>query len=104
MGCCGSACQTAHANGLGQTYFDCGALDQHTAEQARLAALAWNPSGTPVVSGLSCGLCLCQVRGGQAAVWCYAGSNAKGQVRVTNTPNCLAAVCPLGGPGDLVWH
>lgn len=101
--CCPSGvCQTAHANGLGQTYFDCAALDLHTLDQARLAALVWAPSGTPFESGLQCGLCLCRQTGTQAAVWCYAGSNAKGLVRVTNTPNCPAAFCP--GTGDLAWH
>jgi hypothetical protein len=101
--CCpGSGCQTVHPNGLGQSYRDCGPLDEHTSAQALLAAEAWSPAGTTVTSGLQCGSCLCQQSANAAAVWCYAGSQSKGLVRTTPSPNCLAAACPL--PGGIPWR
>jgi len=106
-GCCGdgTSCQTAHWNGLSANYYDCGALDQHTLEQARLAALSWAPpgQGQTVEVGLQCGFCLCRQTASQAAVWCYAGSPLKGFVAVTGSGNCLAAFCPSGVNG-VAWH
>jgi hypothetical protein len=98
-GCCGTVgtCQTSHPNGLGGAYFDCGALDEHTAAQARLAAESWSAAGQTVESGLPCSACLCRQTATQAAVWCYVGSNARGRVEVTNSPNCFAAACPFVG-------
>jgi hypothetical protein len=101
--CCGASCQTQHANGLGQYYFDCGSLDQHTLEQAGLAAIAWSASGSTWEAGLACGSCLCRQSATQAAVWCYAGSPMKGLVQVTRSPNCLAAACPISGSAQ-AWH
>ena len=101
--CCGSRCQTAHANGLGQTYHDCGALDAWTLEQARLAAQAWSPSGPTQEEGICSVNCVCRESTGQAAVWCYTGSNAPGYVRVSEGPFCRAALCPMPGI-DPRWH
>jgi hypothetical protein len=100
---CGARCQTLHANGLGQFYYDCGSLDEHTLVQARLAAIAWSASGSEWESGLQCGFCLCRQSANQAAVWCYAGSPMKGLVQVTDSPNCLAAACPISGSAQ-AWH
>jgi hypothetical protein len=83
-------------------YFDCGALDQYTLAQARLAAESWSPTGTTFESGLCSPSCLCRQTTTQAAVWCYAGSNAEGRVRVTETPNCFAAFCP--STLDAAWR
>ncbi len=101
--CCGSGCQTAHANGLGQTYQDCGSLDEWTADQARLAGEAWSATGTTRGEAVCSVNCVCRESAGQAAVWCYAGSNAPGLVLVTDSPNCFAAACPFPGYG-LPWH
>jgi hypothetical protein len=102
--CCPSGgCPLAHANGLGGSYYDCGALDEHTLAQARLAAESWSATGITLESGLQCGSCLCRQTATQAAVWCYAGSPNKGLVQVTNSPNCLAAACPFAGYG-VAWH
>lgn len=101
--CCVASCQTQHANGLGQFYYDCGSLDEHTHAQAGLAALAWSASGSTWEAGLACGSCLCRQSATQAAVWCYAGSPMKGLVQVTASPNCLAAACPINGSAQ-AWH
>ena len=102
--CCtaGGPCQTVHQNGLGQNYYDCGALNEHTLAQAQLAAKAWNPLA--VQSGgtmSSCGdpLCLCAYTSSQAAIWCAKGSSGNKEglvVLTTTTGNCFIATCPTG--------
>lgn len=106
-GCCPSgACQTAHANGLGQSYYDCGALDEHTQSQAVAAAQAWAPAGTPVES-TTCVDCICAIQGTQAAVWCYAGGTAAGRVGLYDgVTSCLATPgCPQQGASNVfTWQ
>jgi hypothetical protein len=103
--CCGgTGCQTAHLNGLGQTYFDCGALDTHTRGQAILAAAAWSASGTDVDGTTGCGpSCFCRQTATQAAIWCYIGSAPAqtGKVFTVASPNCFAVNCSSGG---LSWR
>jgi hypothetical protein len=94
-GCCGSGCQTAHANGLGQTYYDCGALNQYTAAQAALAAKAFAPAATPVPATCDVTSCLCVIDGGSSAVWCYSGSPNSGLVALWNGATC--SLCPVPG-------
>ncbi len=102
--CTGNACPPAHSNGLNGNYFDCGALDAHTHEQAQLAAISWGASGTTFESVPSCpNFCLCRQTTTQAAVWCYSVSPVSGLVALTNSPNCLAAACPSGVNG-VAWH
>jgi hypothetical protein len=97
-GCCsGGACQTAHPNGLGQTYYDCTSLGTHTADQAIAAAQAWSSSG-PVVDAPNCLSCKCTSTASQAAVFCYEGSSVSGLVAVSAIGSCAAALCPI--PGD----
>jgi hypothetical protein len=103
-GCCaGSACQTVHANGLGQSYYDCGSLNQHTPAQAQLAAQAWDPTATLLLAP-TCGdpNCLCAQGSAKAAIWCYFGSQLDrvGRVLMTPSPNCAAAVCPSTAYGS----
>jgi hypothetical protein len=106
--CCPSgACLTVHRNGLGQSYYDCGALNQHTLAQADLAAKAWSPSARQVNGSLirSCSgdqNCLCAETSSQAAIWCAAGSQAgrEGRVLVTDLATCFTAVCPLPSIGS----
>jgi hypothetical protein len=109
--CCsgGSACQTVHANGLGQNYYDCAPLDSWTPAEAVLAATVWAPAGSiQPVSHCAGSPCLCTSKGTQAAIWCYAGPGATlaGKVAVSDTSACAAALCPFGGSGNgtFGWH
>ncbi|HET6410445.1 MAG TPA: hypothetical protein VFG53_00150 [Anaeromyxobacter sp.] len=95
--CCGSSCQTSHSNGLGQNYYDCGALNQHTANQAIAAAQAFAPTGT-VVAAPNCPNCVCNSSGAASAVWCYSGSQSSGLVQLfTGATDFLQTSCPLPG-------
>jgi hypothetical protein len=71
---CGSGsnttCPTAHTNGLGGTYYDCGLLGNLSATTASKAANAWAPSGS-VSSTPPFPYCLSWTNGSQCAVWCY---------------------------------
>jgi hypothetical protein len=109
--CCpDGGCQLAHANGVGGTYFECGAQDQHTPAQAALAAASWAPGGAPG-AGFPCqaDACLCweNATATQAGIWCFAGSAQKGLARIT-TGTCAVAACPTGtfsAPINAVrWH
>lgn len=111
--CCATGCQVEHSNGLGGRYRDCGALGEHTREQALLAAASWGPAGQTSELGMCNGYCLCRTDGPelgsgvQAAVWCYepagtATNPLRGRVRVTPEANsCMLARCPPGG--DSGW-
>jgi hypothetical protein len=95
VACCGTGCQTQHSNGLGQTYFDCGALGEHTRAQAELAAEAWRPSGSTIDATVLCASpCLCRATPTEAAVWCFAGGILEGFVKEIPSPICSAA-CPF---------
>jgi hypothetical protein len=88
-GCCGGSCQTEHANGLGQSYYDCLAVGTRTLASALAAADAWS-AGTDVdLSGTLCPS-NCYGRrnaaGTQYAIWCYTGSAFAGHVRVATGP------------------
>jgi hypothetical protein len=108
--CCsgGSDCQTAHANGLGQSYYDCTPLDSWTPDEAVLAAAAWAPSGSPVPVTHCASPCLCTTKGTQSAIWCYAapGAALAGKGAVSDTSACVTAICPFGGSGNgtFGWH
>jgi hypothetical protein len=99
-----------HSNGLGQSYYDCFSLNQHTSLQAQAAALAWSPGSplvgsAPIPSCTSDPYCLCAQSSTQSAIWCYAGSQTgrEGRVAVTSTSNCFAALCPSASSG-LDWN
>lgn len=104
--CCdGGACPPGHANGLGQTYHDCGAQDADTGGQALLAADAWSPGGNTVAPYLWCGVpdCICREKGADAAVWCYGATTLSGRVRLTAGGSCTgSATCPF--ETALPWH
>jgi hypothetical protein len=109
-GCCSSGCQSAHDNGLGQTYFDCQPIDTYSLTQAMAAAAAWAPTGVDVLPAPACpDGCLCRTDGPlasatRAAVFCYA-STFKGYVAVTQNPSCAAATCPsINSPSTSQWH
>lgn len=101
--CCGtggSACQPAHSNGLGQSYFlGCTlfAPAQTTREAALRAAAAWRPDGVARDGTTSCGpACVGQEAGNQCAVWCYGESPVAGLVNL----NSLSALCVCPSPGS----
>jgi len=43
-GCCGNSCQTAHTNGVGQTYYDCNPVSTFTLVTATEACTAFAPT------------------------------------------------------------
>jgi hypothetical protein len=83
--CCASSCQIGHDNGLGQRYFDCGALGAYSHTTAQLAADAWSPTGG---ADSDSGTCLSRQTTTECATWCYAGPFA-GRVNL----NVLSVVC-----------
>ncbi len=108
--CCGNACATKHSNGLGDSYFDCGALGTpglattYTQAMATAAATAWTPSGTVAGPG-QCGnggsasICMSKTTGDSCAVWCYTKALA-GRVRLTT--GSTACACPT--TSDPTWN
>ena len=97
--CCGTACQPAHDNGLGGTYFlGCSlfAPNETTQEAAVRAADAWN-AGTTVVDTTACGTyCLGRQTATSCAIWCYGISGVAGRVEL-NTINNACVTCPTFG-------
>jgi hypothetical protein len=71
-GCCTGGCQTAHSNGLGQSYYDCGALGTYSSATAQAAAAAWAPTGGTNTTDVQ-GNCLSRQTATACATWCYAG-------------------------------
>jgi hypothetical protein len=81
-GCCGSACQITHSNGLGQNYFDCNPVQTFTANTATEACMAY----TAVVGGtcqtFTCGavtnpvVCAADASSTPTACWGFTGANA----------------------------
>jgi hypothetical protein len=96
--CCAGGCQTAHANGLGQSYFDCGALDTYNRTTAQLAAAAWSPTGGTDFD-LPVGECFSRQISNACATWCFAGPFT-GQVNL----NTISIACLLPSTGSPRWH
>lgn len=94
--CCGSACETQHANGLGQSYFDCNPLGTFDPTTAAEAAAAWAPAGTNRLTPCGGSNCLDRTTTGSpsdCARWCYDGPFAGLVTHVTPISNvCL---CPV---------
>jgi hypothetical protein len=86
--CCGTGCQTAHSDGLGQTFYDCTALGTYKAPQAMEACTAAT-GGNGCKDGSMCcggigalGLCIgttysavCNSSGGSGHCWEYDTTN-----------------------------
>lgn len=78
--CAGGTCQTAHSNGVGQTFYDCQPPGTYTESEAMAACLAFTGSSTQCQAapmGVFCssrGIC----SNGAATCWCwtYAGTGA----------------------------
>jgi hypothetical protein len=108
--CCpGNACQPAHANGLGQSYFDCSPLGTpgnpatYSLSMAQEAAGAWNASGTSVPTACGGETCLGWRTSSDCAVWCY-GSTLAGYV-YRNAIASLVCTCPVvGTPNTFTWR
>jgi hypothetical protein len=107
-GCCGSRCQTAHDNGVGNTFYDCVAADTYNVEQAFEAAQAATAqAGTAAVA--SCGnaanllLGVCKTTGvGSCACWSYQGTGVYASMvgKVTVQPNG----CMCTTESQTAWH
>jgi len=93
--CCGTACQTNHSNGLGQTFADCAALNTFNKAQAQEAATAWAATATPLDLATCPGTnsttsAWCWQTATKCACWGYAGLG-KGKVFQNTTNGCI---CP----------
>ncbi len=96
--CCAGGCQTAHPNGLGQDYFDCGALGTYNRTTAQLAAAAWAPAGGTDYD-LPVGECFSRQVANACATWCYAGPFT-GLVNL----NTISIACLLPTAGAPTWR
>jgi stigma-specific protein Stig1 len=97
-GCCSGACQTAHSNGLGQTFYDCTAAGTYNLTQANEARAAWTVAGTDTIAP-GCGTgAVARQAFDRCAVWVYSGGGA-GHVYLNTIDNtCL---CPTAS--DPTW-
>jgi hypothetical protein len=103
--CCGgSGCQTAHSNGVGENYYDCGALgqpgspatySQTMATEAAAAAGSGHPTFTQCQS-TGDHVAVLSISSG-FAVWSYSGATA-GHVHVSSS----APTCPT--TADSSWN
>ena len=92
--CCGSGCQTVHANGVGQNYYDCGSLGvpgnaaTYSLALSQEAANAFAPGATSHICSGEQALIVSNA-GGAWATWVYTGSLA-GRVKL----NSGGPLCP----------
>ncbi len=113
-GCCSGACQTTHANGVGQSFYDCNAKGTVSSAQATEACVAFTGSAGQCSSSQICcalglgGLCLlgstamsvCGSVQGQCFCWQYSGG-APGTVQAVGSGKCTAA---CGASTDVSWN
>jgi len=111
-GCCtGGTCEKTHADGLGQSYYDCNPLDTYTEAQAyeACAAYATTVGGTSAncadawtCEGGGDSICYGNTAGTTCTTFCWvvtggvsysppAGSKTPGAGSVTSCANCLAS-------------
>ena len=121
--CCGSGCQTTHADGFGQSFYDCVALGTHSAAQATEAADVWNINGdiamlqcTDVVAGKTYHEnVICDQTATQCACWAYQDTptggpyTGSGYALVTNMPGTIGnfdnCFCPVDtAPPNVPWN
>jgi hypothetical protein len=108
--CCTGACQTSHANGLGQSFYDCASQGTHNQTQAQEACASLiGDGGVCSQTSTCCGLCfgggnqiqaVCGSASGQCYCWSYSGQGS-GTVQTGNGSGCKAA-CP--GRNDPSWN
>jgi hypothetical protein len=98
-GCCGTICQTAHNNGVGQTFFDCQSLGTYNLTQAMEACTAFTNNANQC-HDLNCvgtgDSVVCNNGASSCHCWAYSGS-ASGRVSAASA-NCN---CPAAN--DLTW-
>jgi hypothetical protein len=93
--CSGGTCQTAHSNGVGQTFYDCQPTGTYTESQAKAACLAFTGSSTQCQAtpvGVFCssrGIC----SNGAATCWCWTYSGTGAGTVEKQTGLCPSA-CP----------
>jgi hypothetical protein len=110
--CCGAKCQTIHANGIGEKFYDCTAAGTNNATEATEACETAAGAGHCTQSSKCCdlsalGLCVgttsssvCGVVGSSCYCWQYSG-NAPGTVQ-TESPTSCSATC--GSGSDPAWN
>jgi hypothetical protein len=108
--CCSDKCQTAHANGAGDTYYDCNASGTYNQGQAAEACAAFAGSTACSSSSVGCNclliLCgataqsVCGSAGGKCYCWQYSGPNA-GTVQEASGSSCSAS---CGSSSDPSWN
>lgn len=100
-GCCGAVCQTAHSNGVGQSYYDCNPPDTHTLMTAMeaCAAYAVTVGGTAAdcFDGWGCSaepsldqVCYANATGATCMMYCWAYVGAPGSVTTCSACNTSA--------------
>jgi hypothetical protein len=110
--CCGGSCQTTHADGVGQSFYDCNASGTYNQSQAQAACTAFTGSASACSpSTVCCGgnivvLCLgttsksvCGSSGGKCYCWQYDGTNP-GRVEAEGS-GCKAS---CGSNTDPQWN
>jgi hypothetical protein len=95
-GCCAGACQTAHSNGAGQSFYDCVALGTYNVTQATAACNAWLLGDAGTCSSIGCtanaGTAVCVNSGGTCKCWKYdPGTSGSNGTVSTSTSSCI---CP----------
>ena len=109
-GCCSGKCQTSHANGKGNNFYDCNATGTHNQGQAAeaCAALAGSTSCSSSNAPCNCILFICGAQaqsvcassGGKCYCWQYSGPNA-GTVQESSGSSCSAS---CGSSSDPTWN
>jgi hypothetical protein len=98
--CCGSSCQTAHSNGVGQTFYDCNPLDTYNQTTATAACAAFTGSAascTAYACTGNAGSVVCSP-GGACTCWKYDPGNSGVTGKVSTSCGC-----PVSS-GATSWH
>ena len=108
-GCCSSACQTTHGNGVGQNFYDCVKQGQIDQIQATKACTAFTGSSSQCTASSTGAILVCGILGTASSVcssgattcycWEYSGINAG---RVQSVSGTCTAVC--GSGSDPTWN
>jgi hypothetical protein len=115
-GCCATACETDHSNGIGGHFYDCSPAGDHDSAHAITACQSSGATGC-AASSKCCSLDLlvcvgstaysvCGVVGSQCYCWQYAGSggtspDSPGTVQAMPASSCSAA---CAGKNDPTWN
>ena len=101
-GCCMSACETTHTNGLNQNFYDCVAQGTYNQTQAAKACTAYTGNQFAcsmfTCAGDGGNLVICGTAGGRCACWAYVGTQ---QGRLYQSPD---ATCFCPGGNNPSWN